>query len=159
MMRLFHRSDQSGFTLIELLIVIVIIGALFTLSTINLGQATTTASIGSVTDKLVTDLKAQQLLAMSGGGTTNQQPHGIHIEAGQYTLFESTFVVSDPANLTVDLPDNTTLGTNLPSNQVLFTKGEGEVSSFDGSFNTITITSSTDSKTITINRFGVVSVE
>lgn len=155
---LFRQS--SGFTLVELLVVITIVAVLFVLSTINLGTSQSTASVATVASTLLADLKNQQILAMSGdsGSTTSQQPHGVYLQASNYTLFaDPTYASSDPNNYTVPVSP-VQLQTTFPSNQVVFSKGNGEVSGFTGGSNTITISGAGLTKTITINRFGAISI-
>jgi prepilin-type N-terminal cleavage/methylation domain-containing protein len=151
--------DESGFTLIELLVVIVIMALLFVLSTINLGHAQSGASVTSETDTLLADLKSQQLLAMSGeiGSTTSQQPHGIYFQSSSYTLFaDSTYSTSDSDNFSINVAPNT-ITTTFPSNQVLFEVGDGAISGYNASDDTITISGTGKSQTITLNRFGATS--
>jgi prepilin-type N-terminal cleavage/methylation domain-containing protein len=155
-----HRTAASGFTAVEMLVVLVIISVLFALTTINLGQAQTSTNMVSVTNKMLADLKSQQLLAMVGGdgGTTSQQPQGIYVQSGGYTLFAgSSYNGSDPNNFTVDVGPFT-LSTTLPSNQVVFETGDGAVTGFTSGSNTITIARSGSTQAITLNRFGAVTV-
>jgi prepilin-type N-terminal cleavage/methylation domain-containing protein len=154
------HSKQSGFTLIELLVVLVIIAILFGLTSVNLGHAQSSASLASVTNTLLADIKNQQILAMSGeqGSTTHQQPHGIYLQPDSYTLFaDESYNGSDTNNFTVTIsPD--TLATTFPGNQLLFEVGDGAVSGFSSGNNTITITDQGGSEMITINRYGATSV-
>jgi prepilin-type N-terminal cleavage/methylation domain-containing protein len=154
------KTSQSGFTLIELLVVIGIIAVLIGLSTINLGKAQTTASLSSTVSTLLSDLRNEQILAMTGdmGSTTSQQPHGIYVQSTSYTLFaDASYNSSDTANYTVNVsPD--TLSTTFPSDQVVYNVGDGSVANFSSGNNTITITDNGASQTITINRFGATTV-
>lgn len=154
------KTRESGFTVIELLVVLTIIALLFALSTINLGQAQVTASVSTVTSTLLADLKNQQILAMSGGvgSTSSQQPHGIYIQSNEYTLFDdSSYNSGDSSNYTVDL-NSITMSTTLPSDQVVFNAGDGAVAGFTSGDNTITVIGNGESETITINRFGAITV-
>lgn len=87
------------------------------------------------------------------------QPYGIYVQASQYTLFKGTvYSGSDTDNFVVS-PDGVAFSTAFPSSQVVFAKGTGEVNGFANGSNTITITNNTgDAKTITINRYGVPTV-
>ncbi len=156
-----EASQQGGFTLVELLVVIVIIALLFVLSTINLGHAQSSASVNSVTDTLLADLKAQQLLAMSGdmGSNTTQQAHGIYFQSNSYTLFaDTTYNSADTNNYTVNIsPD--TLTTTFPGNDVTFEVGDGTITGFTSGDNTITITGTSQTQTITLDRYGATSVQ
>jgi prepilin-type N-terminal cleavage/methylation domain-containing protein len=158
--RLNSAKQQSGFTIIELLVVIMIIGVLFALSTINLGQAVTNSSLTSITNSLLANLKSQQLLAMTGdaGGTGSQQPQGIYIDPSDYVLFAgSTYSSGSSGNYTVSVSP-CSLTTTLPSNQVVFDVGDGAVNSFSSGNNTITITDQSESQVITINEYGALTL-
>lgn len=154
------RPQESGFTLIELLVVVAIIAVLFVLSTVNLGHAQTTASVTSATNTMISDLRNQQILAMEGdvGSTSSQQPHGLYIQSTSYTLFaDASYSSSDPSNYTVSTSP-VTLSTTFPSNQVVFNVGDGSVNNYTSGDNTITLSGSGSSQTITINRFGATAV-
>jgi prepilin-type N-terminal cleavage/methylation domain-containing protein len=153
-------ARESGFTIIELLVVLMIIAVLFTLSTINLGQAQVTASLSSTTNTLLADLRSQQILAMSGdiGSTSTNQPQGVYITSNNYTLFAgNSYSGGDPNNFSVST-NSITLSTTFASNQVVFNKGDGSVTGFSSGNNSITLSSNGESKIITINRFGATSV-
>jgi prepilin-type N-terminal cleavage/methylation domain-containing protein len=154
------KTTEGGFTLIEMMVCLVIIVALFALSSINLGRQVTTVTVASATDTLLADLKSQQLLAMTGetGSTASQQPHGVYIQSNEYTLYaNSTYNSGDSNNFIFPAPSSISFTTTLPSDRVLFSTGDGSVSSFVSGDNTITISGTDGTKTITINRFGAAS--
>lgn len=161
------RSDtpssqpSSGFTLIEILVVITILVILFAASLVNLGKPQETANIATTIDTLVADIKAQQIQSMSGdtGSTTTAQLHGIYLEASQFTLFAgSTYSSSDPNNFVESLPTTIRLTTTIPSAQLIFVKGTGEVQGYTAGNNTITLTSANATHTITVGRYGATTV-
>ena len=156
------RETEKGFTLVEIMITTAILVALCALTLINLGKPQTTASLSGAVDMLVADLRSQQQLAMSGdsGSTSSQQPQGLRLESGQYTLFAgSSYNGADTNNYTAELGDGISLSTTFPGSTILFDKSSGEVNGFSAGNNTITIQKNGDSKTITINRFGTVTVQ
>lgn len=155
------RNQQSGFTLVELLVVMTILLILFGLSTVALGQPQATTSSQDTVSTLVNDLKTQQLAAMSGtvGSASSQQPTGIYIQSNQYTLFTgSVYNAGDSYNYVFTAPTGVSFSATFPSSTVLFSKGDGAVSGFTAGSNTITITTSSGSKLITITRFGAINV-
>lgn len=156
------RSSQNtdGFTLIEVLLALGIIAVLFALSFVNLSQPQNTTNINSVLDRLLADIRSQQLLAMTGntGRTTSAQQEGIYIENNQFTLFAgSSYNPADTHNFTETA--GTQLSTSFPGNTLLFNKGDGEVTGYSSGSDTITLTSGSETKTVTINRFGTATVE
>jgi len=155
------RTSEAGFTLIEVLVVSVIIAILAALTFVNFGRPQNDTAVDSTVDTLVSDIRAQQILSMSGdtGSKTTPQTHGIYIEAGQYTLYTgNTFTAGASNNFVVSMPDGTSLTTKLTGGKLLFKLGTGEVSGYSGSKNTITVASGSATSTITLNRFGATTV-
>ena len=155
---------KGGFTLIELLIVIGIVTTLTSLTVVNLIKPQTQATFSSALNVMSSDIKSQQLKAMTGEslGQPASLEHGIYFEANKYTLFKgSTYSASDPENFVVNLENDITLtGITLPNSQVVFSKRSGNVSNFVDGSNTLTInnTQSGESKTLTIQRYGAVFI-
>jgi prepilin-type N-terminal cleavage/methylation domain-containing protein len=160
-MRYTTTKSQQGFTLVEMLVTLVIISMLVALSTINLSRPQTTVSLDGAVDALIADLKNQQLLAMSGdqGGTAAQQAQGIFMQSGSYTLFAgATYNVADANNFVVSTGQGITMATTFPSTRVVFNKGSGDVSGFVNGSNTITLSSSGQTKILTLSRLGAIAV-
>ncbi|MFI5271103.1 MAG: Tfp pilus assembly protein FimT/FimU [Candidatus Saccharimonadales bacterium] len=154
-------NNQSGFTLVELMVVIAIAAILFGLTSINLGKAQQSASLSSVTQTLLADIKNQQMLAMSGGSgsSSTQQSQGVYIQSSNYTLFSgTTFNSGDTYNYSVNI-DPIQLTTTFPSGQIVFNKGDGSVANFNSSKNTVTLSESGTTKVISLNQFGSTSVQ
>jgi hypothetical protein len=98
---------------------------------------------------------------MSGttGSSSTQQDAGLFVQSNQYTLFVgSSYSAGNSYNYVYTAPSGTTFSTTLPSSSVVFTKSSGEVSGFVNGSNTITVTTGTNSKLVTINRFGAITV-
>ncbi len=155
-----RRTNQAGFTLVEIMVVLGVSAILFALATINLGKVHQTASVSSLTDTLTSDIKGQQLLAMSGGigSTTSQQPQGVHVQSGSYVLYAgSSYNGSDTNNFTVSISP-AVIATTFPGSNLLFQKGDGAVSGFSGGSNTITISDNGTSKTISVGRYGALTI-
>ena len=153
-----------GFTIIELLLVIGIFAIVATLATINLVKPQTQASVDSTTQTLTADLKQQQLKAMAGDseGASSAQVHGIKFFSDRYILFRgSTYQVGESSNFEVKLETNITLTSiNFPSAEVVFLRRSGEVLNYTAGSNNVTIqnTQSSEQKTITVNRYGAITI-
>jgi prepilin-type N-terminal cleavage/methylation domain-containing protein len=153
--------STSGFTLVELLIVMALIGVLTTLTVVNLVQPQRSASVAGAVEVLVADLRSQQLKSMAGDSQSASaaQAHGVYIQSDRYTLFKGSYSGGDTDNFVVQ-PDGVSFSTAFASSQISFQKASGEPASFNPSANTITVSNiSGESKTITVNRYGVVTVD
>lgn len=152
-------KHASGFTLVELLIIIGIITILSSFAVINLIRPQTKANLDATITVLISDIKEQQLKAMIGdSGGSAPSSYGVYFETNQYTLFKGiTYSSSDTNNFVVSLQGDASLTNTFASNQVVFNQRSGEVAGFSPSNDTVTITSSGDTKTITINALGTVS--
>lgn len=139
---------MKGFTLIELLLVMGLVAVLSVFTTINLIRPQTKASLDITITTLVSDLRSQQTKAMIGDTGIS---FGIQFNPQNYVLLNDSFSVS--------LDSNLSLTTTFPSSQVNFARVSGEVSGFVDGSNTITVSSGGESKTITVNRYGVVNVQ
>ena len=145
----------------ELLVVVGIIAIIFGLSVVSLGQPQAATNRQDATDTLLSDIKNQQLFAMVGatGSASSQQPAGIYVQSNQYTLFTgSSYNAGDSYNYVVTAPNGTSFSTTFPSGIMLFNKGAGDVNGFANGSNTITITTSAGTRTLTVDRFGVINV-
>jgi len=149
--------SNKGFTFPELIVTIAILVTLLGFITVNLVNSQHRASLTGTVDTFISDMKNQQLKAMVGAteGRTNPDSYGIYFQTNSYTLFHgTTYSSSDPANFVITL-DPLIQFTSFP-NTIVFFQRSGET----GTVNTITVQdtgSSTNQKTITINRYGVIT--
>lgn len=158
-------KKQAGFTLTELIVVMGIMATLFGFATVRLLGVQQKPQLNTVVSTLVSDLKSQQLRAMTGdgGGTGSALSYGIIFSESQYTLFRgSVFSPTDPGNFTVSLLTPIKLTTGLTDNTIVFNKGNGEIINFSSGGNIISVknTLSSEQKDIMVNSLGtVVSVQ
>lgn len=153
-------SSRSGFTLVEILIIMGILAVLFTITSLNLSNTVPKSSLDNAVQLLIADLKQQQLYALTGDtqGQISSSNYGIYFSAGKYTLFRgNTYNASDTSNFDVNLDDINTSSTASGS-VIVFVKNTGQILNFSPSGNTITLTQINigSSKTITINKYGVI---
>lgn len=156
-------KNQAGFTLIEIILSMAVFAILSGFIVVNLFRPQTQSVVNATVTTLVTELRQQQIKAMSGEteGAPSAQAFGLFIEPTSYTLFKGTsYNASDPSNFKVNLDANLALSTSFSSSQVIFSQLSGEVQSFVAGQNTITLTNTAggEQKTVTINRYGVVDV-
>lgn len=160
----FAKIQLSGFTLIEFLVVISIFAVLATLAVINLLKPQTQASVATTAVTLIADIRRQQLAAMAGdsGNTSTSQPQGIFFETNKYTLFVgSTYSAGAIDNFVINLDNNLTFSSiTFPASTLVFSKRNGEVSGFVDASSSVTVrnTQSGEQVTISVNRYGAISV-
>ncbi|MCX6726468.1 MAG: type II secretion system protein [Candidatus Shapirobacteria bacterium] len=149
-------TRNQGFTIIELLVVMGVFAILASLSTLNLSKAQHGSSLNATVTTLISDLKRQQHKAMIGDteGRGVASDYGIHFENKSYTLFHDLYNSTDTSNFVVNL-DGT---LSFPdSGYVIFAKGSGEILPASLSTLIISDTVTSQSKTLTINQYGVVT--
>ncbi|MCX7997280.1 MAG: type II secretion system GspH family protein [Patescibacteria group bacterium] len=160
--QLVHDSMRRGFTLVELLIVMGVMGIIMQLGSVSLLRFQQFASIQAATGSMLSDIKQQQLKAMVGdtGNIGIRGPFGVHFLPDRYVLFSgpaydpgdsTNFVITTEQNIRID-------STTLTGNSLVFSAGSGEVVTTD-QVETITLrnTANGESRTITINRLGVIT--
>lgn len=158
-----HLGLNKGFTLVEMMVTMIVFATLIGIVTINLLTAKHTSSLTGTIDTLVADMHQQQLRAMVGDarGLSANDSYGIHFETSTYTLFHgTTYSASDSANSVVSLGDTLQFNNvTFSGNQIVFTKGSGEVANYASASSTFVVkdTTSTSQKTISVNRLGVVT--
>lgn len=127
---------SKGFTLTELLIVIGLVIILFTFSSISLIGSVRRPAQAGVFDVLVSDVRSQQLKAMTG----KEGEYGINFSETSYTLTPDNFVVNLPSGFRF---------TTTPS--IVFSKVTGEIVD-----TTVLIEDTQSGKTteVNINKYG-----
>lgn len=154
---------KKGFTLPEIIVAISFFGILLGLVTISLFNAREQTVRGATIDVMLADIKEQQTKAMATYKEATASDYGVFIEADKYTLFNGTdFVPGASTNFEIKLDSSISISNILFSgSKVVFQKGSGEVSGFVNGQNSFVVNSSpnNNSKTININRFGVIDVE
>lgn len=156
------HTNQKGLTLIELLVVIAVLAVLFGISTVSILNIRVVTTNSTTTSVIISDLKNQQVRAMTGDteGRGTPDNYGIKILANSYVLFHgNSYNPSDTSNFSVPVSSGYQLSSTFPNNLIIFTSGSGELVNFVPNQNTITLIyiSSGQSKTITLNKYGTVT--
>jgi prepilin-type N-terminal cleavage/methylation domain-containing protein len=146
---------QRGFTLVEMAVVVGVVVILLGITTISLVRSQQRASLTSMVEILLADLKQQQLKSMIGDteGRANSDFYGVHFNSNQYVLFHGlTYFPSDTSNSVVNLDNN--MQFNNPDYNTIFSKLSGTTSAA-----TIELRDTTNSrfKRIYLNSLGVVT--
>ena len=160
-MKSHRRFAEDGISLIETVVVVAIFLSLISLIIVNLLNFRSSASVNTSLYTFITDLKNQQIKAMTGDteGRGIPDTYSIYIEPTRYTLFHGVnYSFSDPTNFVVSAPSDYQLTTSFGSNKIIFASGSGEINSFVSGQNSIIFTniSTGQQKTIQINKYGVV---
>lgn len=153
---------KRGVTLIETLVVIGILLTLIGIASVSFLPFRSKSTLDTAITTLISDIKSQQIKAVAGdteGRGTNDH-YSVHFETNSYTLFHgSIFNPSDTSNFTVALNDGIQMEPTFPSSQIIFSIKSGEVISFSETQNSITLEDTVEgsSKTVSINRYGVIT--
>lgn len=150
---------KLGFTMVELLLAMGIFAILAALGSINYFSTYNQTSVGTTEDVLIADLRSAQAKAMTGSSINGATvpSWGVKFFSDHYTIFPGpSYVDGASTNYIVALPQNMLLSPDLTSNQLLFLKGSGEISSYDSEADSISLNLGTTTKTVELNRYGIV---
>ena len=154
--------QKKGFTIVEMTVVLGMMTILLGYAVINLTSVQHTTYVASTVDTFISDLKQQQLKAMVGdteGRGTNDY-YGIHFQTNSYDMFHGSTYTSLPSNFNIPLTTNIQFSNvAFAQSQIVFNKGDGSIVGFSAGSNTVTIrnTVTGEQKTITLNRYGVIT--
>ncbi len=156
------RGRQSGFTLIEILLVLGILGLLFGIGLLSIGNIQVVTQNNASSSVIISDLKTQQIKAMVGDTEGRGVPdnYGIKILSDRYILFHGmTYSATDTANFSIPIASGYTLASTFPSTTILFASNSGELVNFSQGQDTITVTHTASSKQqiIRLNKYGTIT--
>src|SRR3989344_2445400 len=147
----FHipHSAQNGFTALELIIVVAILGILLATIIPSFLNFRRYSILNTETQELVTMINRARLLSVS---SKNDNRFGIHLEAGNVTLFQgATYTVGAPTNEVHSFDPALTLSAvtiNGGGSELLFEKVTGATS--QNATTTLLVTGTTASTTILV---------
>ena len=156
-----NNTKLSGFTLIELIVSMAIIAIFTGIITISLINIEPRSSLTTTAATLISDIKLQQLKAMTGGIKNNAASEfGVFFENDKYILFSGiNYTPADPSNTIVSYDENIRLTSiNFPGSQIVFNRIKGEISGFIPESDSLTLKNlvSNDEQTLTFNKLGAV---
>jgi type II secretory pathway pseudopilin PulG len=160
---MFNNKYSYGFSILETIVVSLIFTTIFGLVGINLLSSKERIDIQAVTSQLYSDIKNQQIKAMTGESDDSLNPtdQGIYIDKNSYILFKSNiFDPNSPDNIKISLEDNLEFDNVLfDQSMIIFEKGSGEISNFTDGQNSLKIINSNTNqgKRLIFNRFGTVT--
>jgi prepilin-type N-terminal cleavage/methylation domain-containing protein len=148
---------RRGFTLIEIILTMGVVATLLVVSSINLLSSQRKSSLTSTLDILYSDLREQQMKAMSSGTTAQ----GIYFSQNYYVLFNGTaYDPDDSGNFTVELsPNQQFIDITFPIATISFLPKSGEISGFIPGNNSVTLVDAQENQSyaVTLNAYGVVT--
>lgn len=153
---------KRGVTLIEILVVIGILLTLIGMASISFLPFRSKSTLDTAITTLISDTKSQQIKAMAQDteGRSTSDNYGVFFGNNSYILFHGTsFSPTDPSNFTITLEDDILIESTFPSSQLIFSIKNGEVVSFSQGQNSITLEDTVEgsSKTVNVNRYGVIT--
>jgi prepilin-type N-terminal cleavage/methylation domain-containing protein len=155
-------NNARGFTFIEVLLVMGLAAIILAFTNVAVVRLQTQADIDAEVQKIISDIKSQQLKSMIGEtiGTGDPISYGLKFATTSYTLFRgSSFSPSDPVNFTIDFPSSIQVSTtSLINGEIIFQRLSGEVAGFSAGRDSVTLENviSGATSTVRINRHGAV---
>lgn len=141
--------------------VLAIVVFLTTTVVINLYNVEPRVSLNSQVTTLISDIKNQQLYAMTGGTDNNTlSDFGVYFANDRYTLFKgSSYILGKTDNSVITLPENIIISGALIPGSIIFGRLDGEIINFPASAYSFSITNTTTNgvKNISFNKLGVVT--
>lgn len=155
------KSSQSGLTLIEMLLVVGIIMTLLSISFISISNIRIVSSGSSATTVFISDLKNQQIKAMTGDteGRGIGDNYGVKVLTDRYILFHGlSYVASDSSNFSIPVDSGHSLSSTFTNGLIIFASNSGELVNFVVNNDSVTITDNDGSaKTMRFNKYGTVT--
>lgn len=154
---------KSGFTFVEILLVMGLTALMVAVVSVSLLRLPTQADLEAETQKIISDIKNQQLKSMVGetSGIEDAISYGIKFDTNSYTLFRGTgFTAGNTSNFTISFPSSIQISSNtFPSGEIIFRRISGEVIGLVVGQDSITLQNNISSatSTITINRYGAIT--
>ncbi len=162
-MKVITHLSEEGLTLAELVIAIALFSLLAVIGVGVLVSPQSRGRFGASKNLVISTLQIAQEKSVSGetAGGSEAQNFGVHFETDQYVLFVgASYNPNATTNQFFELERNISFTSiNFPAGNIIFDKGSGEVTGFDQSQNSVTLTDSGsgESTTLTINKAGVVN--
>lgn len=144
-----------------MMVVLGVLGTLIAFSSVNLVGYQGKNLLQTTLSTVVADIQNQRLKSMNGDtqGNVSTDAYGVYIQQSSYTLFRgTTYAAGTSGNVVIPVVAPMVLSTTFPSNQFVYSKGTGEIASFNSAQNTITVRNSTTNEqiVITFNRYGTI---
>ncbi|HVZ11598.1 MAG TPA: hypothetical protein VG965_01080 [Patescibacteria group bacterium] len=157
-------KNEQGISVIEVLIVTGVFALLALSITSGFVPLQQKSSIDATLTTFLADSKSQQIKAMIGDteGRATSDNYGIHFTQNGYTLFHGVnYAASDSSNFTINFDNGITASTLFPSSNILFASESGDIVNYATSSSTVTLrnTLSGEQRIISINRYGVVTLQ
>lgn len=155
-------KNNKGLTLIELLLVIGILSVLFGIAFVSITNIKVISGNNSVNVVMISDLKTQQIKAMTGDTEGRGVPdnYGVKILSNKYILFHGlSYNVADSSNFAVPVDSGFVLSTTFPNSTIVFASESGQLVGYVANQNTISITSTPSGqiKTLQFNAYGTIT--
>lgn len=156
----FHSTaSMTGFTLVEVMVSMGLVVISFSLVTLSLTNMIPRASVKSAAELFISDLRFQQLQAISGKSASgSSETFGIYVEPQQYTLFSGASLAANPSsNFVVSLAEPLRINMSTSSAYVIFDHSSGELIEPAAPLTITVYDQLTEQKSITINALGVIT--
>lgn len=155
-------KGQHGFTLLETLLVIGIFLFMIAIIVPNSLNLRNSSSINTSVLTFVTDIKNQQIKAMTGDteGRGTPDTYSIYIQPTSYVLFHGqNYSAADSSNFAITLDAPFQFSTTFPSSKIIFASGSGQINNHVATQSSVTIREikTGKQKIIQINKYGTIT--
>lgn len=149
-------KNEYGFTFVEVVIVMGIIVVLLMIGSVNFLPIKQAVSLSTSAQTLISDIKEQQLKAMSGASA-----QGVYFDNDQkkYTVFKGvTYDPSNSTNFDIQLGDQIIISeVDFTGRQLLFSTSSGELNNFSAGDKLVLRNSITnEQRSIYFNKYGTI---
>jgi prepilin-type N-terminal cleavage/methylation domain-containing protein len=142
-------TRNRGFTLIEILTVIGLLAIMVGFGLAFSMDAYRGYNFRNERDTVINLLQKARSQAVSN---IDQQPHGLHVDANQYVLFEgSPYISTDPKNITI--PSTASISHNIVSD-ILFNQLDGSITTPPAA---LVISDASHTSSVTVNNEGQIA--
>ena len=144
-----------------MLLVIGIVLTLLAIAFLSISNIRVISSNTSTQTVLISDLKNQQIKAMTGDteGRGTADNYGVKILSDRYVLFHGlSYNPSDSGNFVIPIDGRQTLTSTFQNGLIIFASNSGELINFTIGQNTVTIMDDDgESKVLHFNKYGTIT--
>lgn len=156
------NKQSAGFTFVEVVIVMGLVGLLMAIVGQTLFRSEQSVNLDTVAQKMISDIKNQQMHAMTGDTATPGTfiDYSVRFEETQYILYPGlVYSPGNSANTVISVVAPISISSmTIPDSTISFSRLSGDVRDFATGSDTVTVRNDQtgQTKTIRINKRGAI---